>query len=523
MRPHAPRRPGLASAVLALVALGHAPMADGSTVRRLSPAALADGADLVVTARVASVTSRWAADRRGLETVVELEPDDPARPALTIVQPGGELGGARQLVVGMPTYQVGERARFHLRANPDGATWRVYGWSQGVWPELVIAGARLYLPGTAPTPPADAVAAFTTNGMVWPEAAMPVPYLVHQAGSDDLSFAEVEAAIAAAFAAWQAVPCSRLRFTHAGTTDLGVAVDGQNVILFIEDGWIYGREAAGATSLWILDGEQTADVAMNGQHYRWAIGPPGSAFTAGTLDLQGVLTHELGHFSGLGHTSSAHDTMYYSWTPWPGQRTPSRDDKLGLCSLYPQAGDECTPPSTGCADGETCEPTAAGRLCDSPADPIGAACNHDRIECADFCLFTAADLSNGYCSRFCADDRDCPLTHHCDEASAGSDTVKVCFAGAQPPPPDAAVECVDDEGCPTGEYCSTMGACTLACRSDDDCAGAAACDDRGRCQPGGAGGCCGASPPGASLGLGGLVAALLARRRRRAPARARRG
>ncbi|MCE9573208.1 MAG: matrixin family metalloprotease [Deltaproteobacteria bacterium] len=491
------------AAVVAVVAFGST--ARASSVQPLSPAQLADGAERVVSATVTDLRSRWSADHTRHETVVALATHD--GDALTLVQPGGELGGVRQIVVGMPDYRRGERARFYLRHNADGTTWRVYGWAQGKWPERVIAGAPVYLPG----PLAD-TAAFATNGMVWPAARMPVPYLLNQIGSDDLSLAQIRDAVHAAFGAWQDVPCAALSFTDAGDTDLGVAIDGQNVILFIESGWIYGAEAAGATALTIIDGQQTADVAINGENYHWAIGPSGALAAGGTLDLQGVLTHELGHFSGLGHTMSAHDTMYYSWTPWAGQRTPSLDDKLGLCAIYSVAGDECAS-DPDCGAGATCATTASGKLCDRPADPIGAPCDYDLVECGDFCLFTKADLSTGYCSRFCASNADCPPTHHCAAASAGSNTVLVCFAGAQPAPDAAIGGCTLDDQCPAGQYCGGEGACTLDCRTANDCGGAATCDPRGRCATGGGDtGCCGAGG-GASGAL--LAIAMIALRPRR--------
>ena len=518
-----------AGAALALVAiLAGVRAAEGSSVRQLSPIELMAGAERVVEAEVVAIEGRWSADRRGLETVVTLRGLDGGEP-ITIVQPGGTVGDATELVFGMPTYRVGDRARYHLARNPPtltapGATetWRVFGWAQGVWPERVVGGAQRFLPGDARGADlASLGAGFTTNGMVWPANRIPVDYELHMTGSADLSFAQVRDTVAATFATWEQVPCASLAYHLVGTTDLPVAVDGHNVISFIESNWIYGREAAGATSLFIIDGMQTADVAMNGEHYTWAIGPSGALAATGTFDLQGVLFHELGHFSGLGHTMSAHDTMYYSWTPWQGQRTPSADDKRGLCSIYPVPGQhECTAEGTGCPAGMTCTTTDQGRLCDTAIDPIGARCNYDKVECQDFCLFTAADLSSGYCSRFCDSNADCPLTHHCDLASAGSMKVKVCFAGAQPPPVDGPPpECSLDEDCAAGEHCTGAGACTFDCRTDDDCGGSSTCDDHGRCQSAtdDGGGCCStgdARAPLASLALGALLATLVRRRRR---------
>lgn len=497
-------------ALAAMALAGAAGVARASVVRPLSPDELASGAERVVVARVDAIAARWAADGTRVETEVTLATD--GGEVLTIVQPGGDLGRVKQTIVGMPTYRVGDRARYYLRRNLDGASWRVYGWSQGQWPERVIAGVPVYLPGPHPDP-----LAFSTNGMVWPADRIPVPYLLHNAGSDDLTPQQIATTVAAAFATWQDVPCASLTYQFAGMTDLGVAVDGQNVILFIESGWIYGAEAAGATALTILDGAQTADVAMNGQHYRWAIGPPGAAVTTNTFDFQGVLTHELGHFSGLGHTMSAHDTMYYTWTPWANQRTPSLDDKLGLCSIYPVAGDECTAAS-GCTAPDVCVTTAMGRLCEHPADPIGTPCNADLVDCEHFCLFTATDLSSGYCSRFCETDTDCPLTHHCDDASAGTMPVRVCFAGAQPIPIDAPPECVLDEHCPPGEYCTSMNACTLDCRVASDCGPTSLCDPHGRCIPADgddAGGCCSGARGSHGSAIAGFTVLLLLRRRRR--------
>jgi MYXO-CTERM domain-containing protein len=486
--------------------------ARASTIRELAPAQLYAGADRVVEGTVTSATTAWNATHTGFETTVVVDDG-----AATFVVPGGTIGDATHVVVGQPAVTVGERARWFLRDRGDGVQ-AVYGWAQGKWPAQVDAssGAISYAPAPLVAERRDdGHLAFTTNGMVWRPDQIPVQYLVQNAGSDDVSLVDEIAAFEAAFATWQAVPCASLTYQNAGMTDLGLAVDGTNVMLFIESGWTFGDEAAAATSIFALPGMETADIAVNGEHFTWAIGPPGSAATE-TLDLQAVMTHEIGHFSGMGHTMRSFDTMYFSWKPWPGQRTLSIDDKLGLCSVYPARGSEC--PAPACPADEACTTHPLGMLCEGTPDPIGAACNYDRVECEEFCLFTAANLSSGYCSKFCETDADCPLTHHCDDASAGSEIVRVCFAGAQPPPPDAppSAVCTGDDMCPSGQHCAlATGACTFDCRTSADCGLDDTCDDRGYCvAPGGGCGCTGGGDPAAALAV--LVGVgLLAPRRRR--------
>jgi hypothetical protein len=486
---------------IALVLVLLAAPAGAATLRELDPDALVAGAERIVDATVVARTTRWNATHTGLETVATLAVEATWKGApvstLAIVVPGGELDGARHVIVGMPAVAVGERARWFLRDRGDGEL-RVYGWAQGVWPARIVDGVTRFAPAPVAAEHPTTVAAFATNGMVWPAAKQPVPYLIQSAGSQDVTLAQELAAIDAAFATWQAIPCASLAFTNAGMTNLGLAVDDKNVILFVESNWQFGSEAAAATSLWIIDGEQTADIAINGQGFTWAIGPPGDGITSKTLDLQAVLTHEIGHFSGLDHSMRSYDTMYFSWKPWPGQRTLSIDDKLGLCSVYPVAGDEC--PTTACPTGETCTQHPLGQLCEGTPDPIGTPCNYDRVECEAFCLFTAVNLSTGYCSRFCNGDFDCPPTHHCAAASAGTSMVKVCFAG----PP--VLVCADETDCPGGEYCDTANnTCTFDCRADADCGGSP-CDEHGRCATAGDGGCCQSGDGGGSV----VVLALLA-------------
>lgn len=496
--------------LIAIVVAASAATASASTVKHFDPAALEANAERIVEGRVIASSTSWNATGTGLETratiAVDVARKGPAAQTLEVVVPGGELGGARHVIVGMPSVAVGEDARWFLQSRGDG-TYRVFGWSQGKWPVRVIRGKRSFAPAPVAAERSSSVLHFAPNGMVWPANEIPVEYFIQSAGSADIALPDEIAAIDAAFATWEAVPTSLLTFQNAGMTTLGMGVDDINVMLFIETGWTFGSEAAAATSLFILDGQQTADIAVNGQNFRWAIGPPNAGVTSDLLDLQAVMTHEIGHFSGLSHTERAYDTMYYSWKPWEGQRTLSIDDKLGLQSIYPALGAECGT----CPSDETCTVYPLGRLCEGAPDPVGTPCNVDRVECDSFCLFTAINLSTGYCSKFCETDADCPLTHHCDEASAGTQTVKVCFSGAQPPPPPMP-DCVGDDDCPGGQHCAA-GECTFECASNADCEAGSICDGRGLCfaMSTGGGGCSTSSQPAGAFAL--LTLMLILRRR----------
>ncbi len=497
--------------LIALACLAMPAIASATTIVELGPAALEAGADRIVEGRVIASASRWNADHTLIETIATLSIERTRKGAsattIDVVVPGGTVGNARQIVFGTPSVGVGEHARWFLAGRGDGS-YRVYGWAQGKWPARGRSSIEFVR---------DPIAAerdtlrFATNGMVWPASEIPVRYLIQTTGSEDLSLDRVIAAFDGAFDTWGRVATAGLSFQNAGMTSLGLdSDDDTNVMLFIESGWPFGAEAAAATSLVIIDGQQTADIAVNGQHFRWAVAPVGAAINGNTLDLQAVMTHEIGHFSGLGHTDRSYDTMYFSWKPWPGQRSLSIDDKRGLTSLYPSTGDECAITATcDLANGETCQQFAEGTLCGGEPEPVGTPCNYDRVECDAFCLFTAADLSAGYCSQYCEVDTDCPLTHHCDSATAGSTSVKVCFDGAQSPPPPPC----SDETCSAGEFCDAdTGACTFECRSSADCGSGLACSENGRCVE--ADGGCSVSERSPAAWLVGLwLACLLARRR----------
>jgi hypothetical protein len=63
------------------------------------------------------------------------------------------------------------------------------------------------------------------------------------------------------------------------------------------------------------------------------------------MDLQNTVTHEVGHFVGLGHSPVAGSTMERSTQPREvSKRDLAADDQAGVCAIYPE-------PSGGCGCG----------------------------------------------------------------------------------------------------------------------------------------------------------------------------
>jgi hypothetical protein len=84
-----------------------------------------------------------------------------------------------------------------------------------------------------------------------------------------------------------------------------------------------------------------ANVEINSAQYSFEIGNAMGA----APDLNGVLTHELGHFLGLSHTDDPSATMFGSYMP--GMETIKQDDVNGICASLPPdrvtASNDCTP------------------------------------------------------------------------------------------------------------------------------------------------------------------------------------
>lgn len=155
-----------------------------------------------------------------------------------------------------------------------------------------------------------------------------------------------EASVLRAFDTWLSADCGS--GTPAITVELGQRVScnaveyskdhhNANIIMFREDTWPYpgSEDALGFTRLKFDDdrGELwDADIELNAVSEALAVGKPRS----GQVDLDSLLTHEIGHLLGLAHTLVEDGTMIAGYVKGSTElRTLAADDIAGICAIYP--------------------------------------------------------------------------------------------------------------------------------------------------------------------------------------------
>jgi hypothetical protein len=103
----------------------------------------------VARGAVVAVDSRWTDDHRTIETIVTLQTERYLKgqfgETLQFRVPGGTLGRYRNIVVGAPTFSVGQRVIVFLGAHGPQVPYLV-GLNQGVYRVDVTQGAQRVIP-----------------------------------------------------------------------------------------------------------------------------------------------------------------------------------------------------------------------------------------------------------------------------------------------------------------------------------------------------------------------------------------
>lgn len=236
--------------------------------------------------------------------------------------------------------------------------------------------------------------------------------LSHAMPSRSLRADQVRAILRTSLDTWEQVDCGGMGPTglHVevleetnGCTEASHHNAGANVnaLMFVSEGWTvcpaegcspgvvermhaYGAYAVtlvwhdrSSGEIWDVDIEVNEELAMlraDGEHVYGVC--PADGCPTGLVDLQNVLTHELGHYFGLAHTPD--DPLATMWAEASADETIKRDlrpdDVAGLCAIYPPGllPAECDPTPRGglaldCSAGGGCTPCAAARGAPTPA------------------------------------------------------------------------------------------------------------------------------------------------------------
>ena len=150
------------------------------------------------------------------------------------------------------------------------------------------------------------------------------------------------------FRSWTEVDCGdgRIALDVRQTTDLALCEDPEystrgpnaNTIIFVTDwsGRDLPTDAFGLTLVW--HNPDTGEIYDADMQLNEKLGTPSicdNGCRSGGVDLQNVITHEAGHFFGLGHSDVAEATMSPRATMGEtSKRDLAGDDINGLCSIY---------------------------------------------------------------------------------------------------------------------------------------------------------------------------------------------
>ena len=185
--------------------------------------------------------------------------------------------------------------------------------------------------------------------LFWPTSC--VSFSLNERGTQDLDPQETFVVIRKTFQAWTEVPCpgggrATMTFEERGPVSCKKSEynkDGHNlnVILFQDDDWKYRGIDGTLAKTSVTYNDETgeiydADIEVNAANNTVTVSDPPKKVE---FDLQAILTHEVGHFIGIAHSSDGSAVMAPTYASGSiAQRKLTKDDVAAVCTIYPPNG-----------------------------------------------------------------------------------------------------------------------------------------------------------------------------------------
>lgn len=286
---------------------------------------------------------------------------------ITIEGAGGELNDRGILFSGLARPRLNFRYRAHLKRNSAGS-FQIVGQEAGL---MALQPSRSFSRNRTDGSNGDGDGAF----LFWDESFLPIPYYISAPTFQGLS--HFAAAVDASFKSWRDPQDVTIEFLPMGcSSGSRNENDGLNHIILVTDVWPFSDpQVIAITRNFYIAGTSDkaglildSDILLNGVHHRFTTtGEPGAN------DVQNIVTHEAGHFLGLGHEITPPDTdavmFANATTNETKKRTLKASDLSGLREGYGGVGGKhewtgsvCNlEPATGCGAAHNA-PAAPGNI-----------------------------------------------------------------------------------------------------------------------------------------------------------------
>jgi hypothetical protein len=186
--------------------------------------------------------------------------------------------------------------------------------------------------------------------LYWPQAC--ISFTVQQDGSPlrGIDYDSIHGVVTQAFNTWLSADCGGYPPSFAISDYGAVSCDepeynqtrpNANVVMFRDDGWDKNYDAFNTLALTTLSYNTEnaqiydADIEIDSAEWNFVVSES-TDIGEDEVDLQAVVTHEVGHFLGLSHSNNEAATM---WASYYGgetqQRTLHAVDMAGICEIFP--------------------------------------------------------------------------------------------------------------------------------------------------------------------------------------------